>query len=146
MIFDKEPIVERHNSLRNLARRSLLACLLIAGIAPAGSVTPRPKDACAGSANEAALLACHQVRLDRSDSEMRAAIGKLDRSARQDEPELAKSLAASQAAWLTYREAECRVRTHESRNGSAFKAYWLACMTDLNLLRLRDLRLLKDQP
>lgn len=146
LIFNKELTLEYNNTLRNIVYRSLLACLLTVGAAPSGSAAPRLKDTCAGSANEVALLACRQVRLDRSDSELKTAIGELEQNARQDEPELAKALSASQAAWLTYRETECRVRTYESHNGSAFKTYWLACMSDLNRVRLRDLRLLQNQP
>lgn len=138
--------MERENTVRNTACRLLMAGLLCVGVVLPVGATPAASDACAGSANEVALLACRQARLDRSDTALKTAIGKLDRSARQDEPELATALSASQAAWLTYREAECRVRTYESRNGAAFKAYWLACMNDLTLIRLRDLRLMQDQP
>lgn len=124
----------------------IAASLLFALVASLSGAAPAAKDACAGSANETALLRCRQARLTNSDSALKAVIRRLDRTASKDEPGWAKALSASQVAWLTYREAECRLRTYDSRDGTAFEAYWLACLNELNLGRLRDLRLLNDQP
>lgn len=103
-------------------------------------------DACAGTANEAALLACRTRLQDQSMAAQQRLIDQLRKRLQADEPERLQLLLAAQTAFVQYRDAECRVRTFESRSGSAFQAYWLACLTDLNRLRAADLQALVDNP
>jgi uncharacterized protein YecT (DUF1311 family) len=58
----------------------------------------------------------------------------------------AATLEQAQAAWTAFRDAECRLLTFDSRDGTAFDTYWAACITDQNRLRLEMLARYADEP
>lgn len=119
-------------SLRGL----LLAFVGLLGILPA--VSARQDADCRGSATERELLACRQSSVARQEVELGALVKRL--SDRADELELKRLLANAQSDWLRYRDAECKVRTFESRLGSAAEVYWLSCLSDMNRGRIDDLQ------
>jgi uncharacterized protein YecT (DUF1311 family) len=124
----------------------VVSFLSLGWFAPALAANSAVKDPCAGSASEGTLLACRQTQLDLSNANLKSALHRLDARNRAEAPELARAVSAAQAAWLTYQAAECRVRTYDSRGGKAFRAYWMACLHDLNVARLLELRRLQDEP
>jgi uncharacterized protein YecT (DUF1311 family) len=130
---------------RCVAAWAVLACAT-SGHAAAPAKPAARADVCAGAANEVALLACRSRLQDQSMAAQQRLIDKLRKRLEADEPERLQLLLAAQAAYLQYRDAECRMRTFESRSGSAFQAYWLACLTELNRLRAADLQALVDNP
>ena len=103
-------------------------------------------DRCAGSADEAALLTCRQARFDDASRRLEQAIEKLHRRYQDDEPARSILLSASQQAWRSHLQAECRFRTFESATGSAYQAYLLTCLTELSKQRLQDLDRVLAQP
>jgi uncharacterized protein YecT (DUF1311 family) len=116
------------------------------GDAEAAGNVKTAADVCAKSASESALLACRKGENDRSRADMESAIGKLHKRYEDDEPERLKLLTTSQSSWVEFRDAECRFKTFESRNGKAAQVYLLSCQTDLNRLRTKDLRVIVDNP
>ena len=97
-------------------------------------------DACLGSADEAALLACRQGAYADASQRLRQAVDKLRQRYQDDEPERATLLSTAQRAWRRYQAAECRFRHVESKSGRAYQAYLLACLTELSERRLQDLQ------
>ncbi|HQC98558.1 MAG TPA: lysozyme inhibitor LprI family protein [Aquabacterium sp.] len=143
-------LTNMHHQTLLTATHCLTAVALLAVAAPGAAAAPaKPSgrvDACAGSANEAALLACRTRLHDQSMAAQQQLIDRLRKRLESDEPEQLKLLLAAQAAFAQYRDAECRLRTFESRNGSAFQAYWLSCLTERNRQRIADLQDLVDNP
>jgi uncharacterized protein YecT (DUF1311 family) len=117
---------------------------------PAPAKTPAapaaPRDPCAGSANEAALLACRRLENRKSEEALRALADRLAKGYEDDEPARAKVFADARARWQEFRDAECKLRTYDSANGTAHEVYWLACLTAMNGERLEVLRKLADNP
>lgn len=103
-------------------------------------------DQCVGSANEIALLDCRTKQYDQVVSSINNALDKLRKRYESDEPDLWKLLTSSQENWGQYSNAECRLRTFESRNGKAFRVYWLSCLTELSRLRSIDLLTFINNP
>lgn len=136
----------RSASLATCAAALLLAALPVAAAPPPTGKPAAPSDACAGSATEAALLACRTRQHDQASAAQTRLLDTLRKRLEVDEPERLKLLLAAQAAFAQYRDAECRLRTLESRDGKAFQVYWLACLTDLNRQRSTDLQRLVDNP
>ena len=128
---------------RRPAAAAWAACALLGA---AGAVGAAAADRCAGSANEAALLTCRQARFDDASRRLEQAIDKLHRRYQDDEPARWTLLSASQQAWRSHLQAECRFRTFESASGSASQAYLLTCLTELSEQRLQDLDRVLAQP
>lgn len=63
-----------------------------------------------------------------------------------NEPDLVAAFAKAQAKWREFREAECELRTYDSRDGTAFESYWLECLTKLDIERINALEYMEEHP
>jgi len=139
-------------SVTLLHRRTVpaIAMLLSAVCSPcsaAALTAPAAKtDACAGSPSEAALQTCRKRQHGAQLAKQERLLATLRKRWSTDEPERLRLLNAAQGAFVQYRDAECRLRTEESRGGSAYQVHWLACLTALDRLRNVDLQGLVDNP
>lgn len=107
--------------------------------------TPAPSSPCEHPESEDALLSCRQREQERVEAE----IAELSQALTQlygREPELSLAFTNAQAKWLEFRDAECRLRTYDSRDGTAFQSYWLECITELDQTRVEVLQDMKDNP
>lgn len=121
-------------------------CCFGLGASAAGAAPRAEVDPCARSRNEATLLTCRQQQAAQSTQRIEQLLERLRRRDETDEPERWQLQVASQADWRQYRDAECRVRTFESRAGKAYETYRLACVALLNRLRADDLHKQVDNP
>lgn len=129
---------------RAVIARRLASVVLLLALATAEAMPASAQSAdCSGSADERQLLACHQSNVSRQGRELDTLLARL--AGRADD-ELRKLLTKSQRAWLQYRDAECAVRTFESRLGTAAETLLLACVGEMNLIRIRELREAVDNP
>lgn len=90
-------------------------------------------------------MACREREHERVEAEMT----QLSQALKQlygKEPELLLAFANAQAKWLEFRDAECQLRTYDSRDGTAFQSYWLECLTELDQARVEVLQDMKDNP
>ncbi len=129
---------------RQSARGRRPAALAWAAFALFG--TAGAADHCAGSANETTLLTCRHARFDDASRRLEQAVEKLRQRYQDDEPARWALLSASQRAWHSHLQAECRFRTYESSTGSAFQTYLLTCLAELSEQRLQDLDRVLAQP
>jgi uncharacterized protein YecT (DUF1311 family) len=107
--------------------------------------TIAPTDPCALPETEEALVPCRRSENTRVENSMRGVVEALSRAYRE-EPELMAAFTTAQARWLEFRDAECRLRTYDSRDGTAFESYWLECLTALDQERLTALRYMAEHP
>jgi uncharacterized protein YecT (DUF1311 family) len=103
-------------------------------------------DPCVDAATEAELLTCRRQRFADSENEVDGLYQELRKSYSKDEPKLLALLEEAQAAWHTYRDAQCRVDTYYSVSGSAYEVYWLDCLEKSNRARAQQLEWLLDSP
>jgi uncharacterized protein YecT (DUF1311 family) len=102
-------------------------------------------DPCALPETEEALVQCRRGENTRAENSMRGLVEALS-TTYQNEPDLMAAFTAAQAQWLEFRDAECKLRTYDSRDGTAFESYWLECLTALNLERITTLRYMEEHP
>ncbi len=108
---------------------------------------------CGDKDNQTAMNMCQAEVAARADDEMNRvwkqvypAMQREDRSYDRPklegarEPGYAAALLASQRAWLTFREAQCRIESYEWRGGSMQALRESQCRTDVTLARIRQLR------
>jgi uncharacterized protein YecT (DUF1311 family) len=115
-----------------------------AGQAPAQeSGSPQP-DPCARQATDEAMWTCRHEQLDKSEADLAAIVGKLNAS--YDGDERTGPLKAAQDAWLSFRDAECKLLTIDSASGTMFDLYWMSCLTKQNVQRIAQMRWLADHP
>jgi uncharacterized protein YecT (DUF1311 family) len=154
--FDGRFRVPRAGSLLIVASLALLttACDGRQPQPPANSPAPPPVkptettasgDPCALPETEEALVQCRRSESTRVEDSMRRLVEVLSTSY-QKEPDLMAAFATAQAKWLDFRDAECRLRTFDSRDGTAFESYWLKCLTALGQERLIALRYMEEHP
>lgn len=106
---------------------------------------PAPSSPCDYPESEEALLSCRRREQQRVEAEMT----RLSQALKQrygKEPELSLAFTNAQAKWREFRDAECRLRTFDSRDGTAFQSYWLECLTELDQARVEVLHDMKDNP
>jgi uncharacterized protein YecT (DUF1311 family) len=113
-----------------------------AGGLPSAAAPPSP---CDFPESEEALLSCRHREQDRVEAAM-AQLTQLLKQRYGKEPELLSAFTNAQAKWLEFRDAECQLRTYDSRGGTAFESYWLECLTELDQARLEVLQDMKDNP
>jgi uncharacterized protein YecT (DUF1311 family) len=107
--------------------------------------TPASDDPCSYPASEEALLKCRQdqhARTEQSIQNLEQQLTKLFAG----QPDLPGAFDAAEAKWREFRDAECRLRTFDSRDGTAFESYWLDCLTMLNRDRIATLQYMKENP
>jgi uncharacterized protein YecT (DUF1311 family) len=154
--FDGRLRVLRAESLVAIASLALLAtaCDGRKPQPPANSPAPPPvkplettasSDPCALPETEEALIQCRRGENTRVQNSMRGVVEALSRTYRR-EPDLMATFTAAQAKWLEFRDAECRLRTYDSRDGTAFESYRLECLTALDQERLTALRYMEEHP
>lgn len=107
---------------------------------------PGEPDPCLGSKTEAELAGCRDVSRTRSRSRLDRVFAALASSYAKDEPAKKRLLQDSQAAWMLYRDAQCRLVTADNASGSAAGVYIDACLTRLNDQRADDLDRLAGSP
>jgi uncharacterized protein YecT (DUF1311 family) len=105
----------------------------------------RSADPCARPESEEALLACEHREYDRAEASIRDLVGAL-RELYGKEPELLVAFEKAQAKWLEFRDAECALRTYDSRDGTAFESYWLDCLRERDRERAERLQYMQDNP
>jgi uncharacterized protein YecT (DUF1311 family) len=114
--------------------------------APPMVVEPPPSsNPCAKPESEEALMACEHREHDRAE----ASIHRLESALHElyaKEPELLAAFDAAQAKWREFRDAECALRTFDSRDGTAFESYWLDCLRTLALERAARLEYMHENP
>jgi uncharacterized protein YecT (DUF1311 family) len=91
------------------------------------------------------LLKCRHAEHDRVEAAMRELVDRLSATYR-NEPELLGAFAAANTKWAEFRDAECKLRTYDSRGGTAFESYWLGCLTALDNERVAALRYMEEHP
>lgn len=106
----------------------------------------RSAEACRGSADEAALLACREADLAAVKAEMERQVTILAARYGEDGPEHLNVLTAAQEAWTVFYQAECHHLTWESSTGSAAAIYELECQSTQHRRRIADLQVLVDNP
>ena len=115
-----------------------------AGQAPAQeSGTPQP-DPCAGRATDEAMWTCRHEQLDKSEADLTAIVGELNAS--YDGDERTGPLKAAHDAWLSFRDAECKLLTIDSASGTMFDLYWTRCLTEQNVKRITQMQWLVEHP
>ena len=139
MTDESRPMALPPRSARsNLAASIAVSALLAIGPVLFGREAVAQTTGCGSSPNESTLMACHKAQVGREDRQIATLVKKLGQMA-DGEPAMKRLITASQAAWLKYRDAECKMRTFESSTGSAAQVYLHACFEDINAQRIRDL-------
>jgi uncharacterized protein YecT (DUF1311 family) len=101
-------------------------------------------DPCAGRSTDEAMWTCRHEQLDKSEAELTAIVRQLNAS--YDGDERTAVLKAAQAAWLPFRDAECKLLTIDSASGTMFDLYWMSCLTEKNVQRTAQMRWLLEHP
>jgi uncharacterized protein YecT (DUF1311 family) len=117
-----------------------LPLILLALATPAGSQAARPATAfaaCLGAARAMPAKAqCYAVEQQRLKDDQKKLLDTLFARMKQpgpagtDYPAAAETLAQSQAAWMTYQEADCQVVRHVSGRGNATGSADGTCVID----------------
>jgi uncharacterized protein YecT (DUF1311 family) len=148
------PKVPCAGRLAILASLAVLTTACDKGQPPANSPAPAPVkplgttasgDPCALPETEEALVQCRRSENARAEDSMRGLVEALN-TTYQKESDLMAAFSMAQAKWLEFRDAECRLRTYDSRDGTAFESYWLECLTALDQERLTSLRYMAEHP
>ncbi|MFK5949484.1 MAG: DUF1311 domain-containing protein [Methylococcales bacterium] len=71
---------------------------------------------------------CGESSLIKVTSQMNTLLESLKKNNKSTEPTLFDHLKASQLVWKSYMEANCKVETYYSRDGSGFNSIWNACL------------------
>jgi uncharacterized protein YecT (DUF1311 family) len=105
---------------------------------------------CGDKPSQTAMTMCAAAESDRADADMNRAwkqvYAQMQRSDREEPPArrsdvgFSPALLASQRAWLTFRDAECRIESYEWRGGSMQPFTYNQCLTELTRQRTRQLR------
>jgi uncharacterized protein YecT (DUF1311 family) len=153
--FDgRRPRVPCAGGLAILASLAVLTTACDKRPPPANSPAPAPVkpletaasgDPCAPPETEEALVQCRRRENARAEDSLRALVETLS-TTYQKESDLMAAFTAAQAKWLEFRDAECKLRTYDSRDGTAFESYWLECLTALDQERLTSLRYMEEHP
>ena len=91
------------------------------------------------------MLSCRRNEYELAEGELRKLVATLN-GTYAGEPELLASFTTAETRWGEFRDAECKLRTFDSREGTAFESYWLECLTALDQERLKALRYMVDHP
>jgi uncharacterized protein YecT (DUF1311 family) len=113
--------------------------------APVVAEPPPSSDPCARPESEEALLACEHREHDRAEESIRRLESALHELYAK-EPELLAAFDAAQAKWREFRDAECALRTYDSRGGTAFESYWLDCLRTLDWERAARFQYMHENP
>lgn len=112
---------------------------------PPVAEAPPTDNPCTRPESEEALLACEQREFARAEE----AIGRREVALRErfgDEPALLEAFENAQTQWREFRDAECGLDTYDSRGGTAFESYRLACLRKLDWQRASRLQFLLNNP
>jgi uncharacterized protein YecT (DUF1311 family) len=90
-------------------------------------------------------MACEHREHDRAEASIRRLEGALHELYAK-EPELLAVFDTAQAKWREFRDAECALRTYDSRGGTAFESYWLDCLRTLDWERATRLQYMHENP
>lgn len=129
-------------SIVNLGMKGIVAAMAIIFMTNTGYSAP---DDCKSSPDEGALLTCRKKKYKDENAELLRLMKVLRDRFADDGPERASALTKAQAAWKTYRDNECAMRTFESK-GSGYEAYLLDCLYNVTHLRVVDLKSIADNP
>jgi uncharacterized protein YecT (DUF1311 family) len=121
--------------------RGAIGLALVLAAAPAAASGP-----CDHAAKDPEFSACWQEQFKKSEAEVARRLRVLAERHRKDEPELHALTLKAQQAWLSWREAACRVDTFESRGGQGFGVYWDRCRIRMNEARAAELQKMIDNP
>lgn len=105
---------------------------------------------CGDRPNQTAMTICQRAAAERADAQMNRAwaqvyqaMRRADRSdppaARRSATGYAAALLASQRAWLTFRDAQCRIESYEGRGGTMQPFAENQCLADVTVARTRQL-------
>jgi uncharacterized protein YecT (DUF1311 family) len=122
------------------------AVIITFGLATHAVAAPEPDDPCRNAANDQEMRACRQAQLAESERHLSETFARLHKAQISDEPKLAELLTAAQAAWRSYRDVECQVRTYDSASGTAYDLYLNSCLQELNRERADRLQWMLDHP
>ena len=102
--------------------------------------------ACIDEQTQQDMDACGKKSLSRAVKKMDDLLTALKKNYKTSEPELFKSLEASQVAWVNYKDASCKLETHYSRESSAFESILNGCLEIKINERISYLSWLADNP
>jgi len=101
---------------------------------------------CADSKTQTEMDACGEKVIKSSERKMNKLFNQLQLNYKSSEPGLIKDFNESQKQWALYANANCKVETWYSREGSAFQSIWNACMEAKINERISYLAWLSDNP
>jgi uncharacterized protein YecT (DUF1311 family) len=105
-----------------MGKALLVAIVLVLWMSATASATTTPKPSCLKSAGtQPAMNACAQLWLTAAQKRLTTAVGKARARFGQS------LVSASQAAWMSYRNAECRLQASLHAGGSIHLFIYLTC-------------------
>lgn len=123
------------------------AVIALFALSAAAQTSPAPDDCRKTAANERDLAACLAKLAKEQGAAMATAIRALkQRYTEPSEKSFAPALDKAQRAWIAWRDAECALKTWESRQGSGYGNIRAACVLDGNAARLKRLQEMVDNP
>lgn len=102
-------------------------------------------DRCTYPATEDALLSCRRREHDRAETVIARLVAHLKRNYVADTA-LTEVFSTAQTKWAEFRDAECKLKTYDSKDGTAYESYWLECLAKLDDDRIKVLDDLRDHP
>jgi uncharacterized protein YecT (DUF1311 family) len=120
-----------------------LACgpATASGQQSAAPTATRAPDPCADAQTQLALTECADRQYREADAALNAAYRPL--LAALDEPHRER-LTAAQRAWITFRDAECRLAASVALGGSMERQLELACRKDMTQGRVKELASIRE--
>ncbi len=123
------------------------AVIALLALSAAAQTAPATDDCRKTAANERELAACLAKLTKEQGAAMATSIRALkQRYTEPSEKSFAPTLDKAQRAWATWRDAECGLKTWESRQGSGYANIRAACLLDENAARLKTLQEMVDNP
>jgi uncharacterized protein YecT (DUF1311 family) len=123
----------------------LVLCFVCVTFASAHAAQPAT---CQEAADQPARNACERQAFEVADAELAMVLGQLKARATEDDalegPEVhttVDALAASQAAWLVFRDAECRWQSMAAAGDAIQPMLVSICATKLTRQRMRQLEI-----
>jgi uncharacterized protein YecT (DUF1311 family) len=118
-----------------------LLCLLTA---PLESARVRePQDPCANAQTTADMDACAGKEYKKAD----AALNKTYRevSANLDDPGYKEALKKAQQVWITFRDANCEMKSYINKGGTIYPIVYTNCLTEMTSRRTKELHELVEE-
>lgn len=113
------------------------AMMLAAATALAMPALAHAQDDCADADSQAAMNACFNASLERSDKQLNKLYKQLE-ARLSDDAQTKKLLVQAQREWVKYRDAECSFQTAGAAGGSVVPALVAMCMDNLTQSRVAD--------